>query len=235
MPWCFCKNSNTLHKYDLKEIQKCISDIKEQQKELLKKHKQLECKINKIKLTRDCKETKLNLCETINDFSKCKKRNIDKRPKKIKKTMKNKEKNNSLNDIIFNNVDKFLKIENKFSEMLTKNRRGLTRRAKQTFYQKSIFPRPLKGPRSEIQSRQSRQSRWNEAAGDCYLMSMPTHPQVWIRNRWPSFYPHYIETRIQWRNLKHFLLFVLGFLVFIPGYLCLQICKCCFCACCIDC
>lgn len=79
-----------------------------------------------------------------------------------------------------------------------------------------------------------RESYWERAAGDCYLMSMRRPPQLWLYNRWPHFYPQYLDTKQQCKNCKHLLFFVAGILFWTPCLLCLELCKCCFCACCTE-
>lgn len=68
-------------------------------------------------------------------------------------------------------------------------------------------------------------------SGDCYLMTLRKTPQLWIYHRWPRLYPQYLGARHQWKNLSHCLLVCAAILFWMPCILCLELCKCCFCAC----
>lgn len=78
------------------------------------------------------------------------------------------------------------------------------------------------------------ETNWQNAAGDCYLKTLRRPPQPWIYHRFPKLYPHYVETRHQCSNIKNLLLLLAAFLCWSPCFLCLQLCKCCFCTCSTD-
>lgn len=88
--------------------------------------------------------------------------------------------------------------------------------------------------RPSATSSSTRKKYWEDAAGDCYLMSLKRTPQLWVYHRWPHFYPEYLNARAQWRNFGLIILFISGILFWTPCFLCLELCKCFFCACCYD-
>lgn len=89
-------------------------------------------------------------------------------------------------------------------------------------------------PRKSGQESTTRENHWERAAGDCYSMSLRRPPPLWLYTRWPQFYPQYLDAKQQCNNCKHLLLFVAGILFWTPCLLCLELCKCCFCACCTE-
>lgn len=68
------------------------------------------------------------------------------------------------------------------------------------------------------------------AAGDYYLMTPRKTPQPCIcHHRWPHIHRQYL--RHQYRNFMHCLLMCSALLFWMPCFLCLEICKCCFFVC----
>ena len=86
----------------------------------------------------------------------------------------------------------------------------------------------------QSQLRNQHKRRRSELAGDCYLRTLRKTPQLWIYQRWPKMYPTYLSTRTQCKNIKYLVMFLLGFLFWIPCFICMEICKCFFCCCCSD-
>lgn len=157
------------------------------------------------------------------------------RKQKNSKKKKNSKKQKEYIDTIYNLLDNCTKFDKNIRKKVKENSdfSGMF---------KQILLRPyINSPTTHFTCRLCRtqlgnqhKRRQRELAGDCYLRTLRKTPQLWIYRRWPSFYPTYLDTRIHCRNIKHLVMFLLGFLFWIPCFIFIEICKCFLCCCCSD-
>lgn len=210
--------------------------LKHKEKELIKRDKHLNKKINKRRKSYwDIKSD----VKTINDLRKETLR-LQRQAIKLKKQQSSKKKNkehepNLLLKLIFGK-SKLNKCK-LFSDYEQWQKRHMLRNQCMAAFNRVLgsstgnysFSQPcICSTRRPVQKR-------GNASGDCYLMSLRKTPHVGIYHRWPQFYPHYLNARAQIENVKCVLLFILGIIIWTPCFILLGICKCCYCFCCSDC
>lgn len=253
MHWSLGKKSfEGINKCEIsaRELKRKELEIKLKEKELNEKLDYLHTKIKKFKKQTDnkakkelaaaakLKEARKKLVkalnkDNVNKCTKCHKKET-KQGNKAKAKIKNKK---GAENIIHNFFDNFFKMDKNVNKLIKINSQDFV-----DAFKRILMQPYLTHPSSAMQSncgkpmglKRDQRNRWDASAGDCYLMSLRRTPQLWIYDRWPKFYPHYLDARIQWKRCGFLIMILFGFLFWIPCFLCLEICKCLFCACCSD-
>ncbi|CAH0729295.1 unnamed protein product, partial [Brenthis ino] len=260
MRWCFCKHSittvNTVN-CKVEDLKKKEMEISLKECELKNKERYLENKIVELNRLTDCKVKKqlaaavkldnarkllLNAVNNKDKNEKNQKCKCYKSHKKSKREFKKptqklkSEKEKQAVDIVHNFFDNFFKIDRDMAKLSKINTEDFITKFKRILLKPYTFPPFLCNTcRCRPEFRHQQRRKWDVAAGDCYLMTLRKTPQLWIYHRWPRLYPKYLSTRAQCKNVKFLLTLFLGFLFWIPCFICLEICKCCLCFCCSDC
>lgn len=231
-----------------RDLQKKELALDQKEKELLKKERLLKHKIKKYK-KHSSRKAKTNL-RAANKLNRARKKLLlvlDSKDqlKKRKKCGKGKAETNGNNCFIHALTENSLQCFNDlFNKPCYCNPRRRRVRNVEPSLLRSICGGPCRCPPSSGRQYVNRkmlgfrtcrcesQARNRYGAGDCYLMTLRQTPQVWIHQRWPRLYPHYLDARHQWKNFSYCMLFCAGILIWTPCILCLELCKCFCCACC---
>ncbi|CAF4814524.1 unnamed protein product [Pieris macdunnoughi] len=227
-----CSNQIYIRKDNLNRISNIEDELKHKQEELLCIDKELQRKRKQL--------NKLELKEKSNTTSKLKQAErklfiVTKAIEKCKKYEKSKKlQNGAPANVVQNFFDKFIKTDKDLKNIAKVNKYDLLANMRRILFQPAQVNTVSPCGQSRFSSPSKSERKWNASARDCYLMSLQRTPQLWIYHRWPQFYPQYLSARAQWRNLRVFFMFLLGILFWVPAFLCLEICKCCFCSCCCD-
>lgn len=256
--------SDKLSDWNLKKIRIQENALKQKEKEILRRHDKLNKKYRELmknekerenkalKAEAKLKEAKKKLMLVINATNKIQKHNKKKwkckcETKSCKEQKRQKKSVVDINKSIFNTVwDKIhmmfcLPPDNRCdpcSRMDPSSRMG-TRFM--PFCRPSMFQ--SQGCRSRLGMPFSscrcnsldRQCGDAGASGDCYLMSLRRTPHLWMYQRWPCMYPHFLDFKTFCKQLQFCLMLALAFIFWTPILICLYLCKCCYCACCTDC
>lgn len=230
--FCPCINKTNLRKVNNNKINEIDDVLKQKEEELVYINKELQKKrkqLNKLELkaksngTLKFKEAERKLLKVSKAIEQCK-----------KYENKSKKKQNKSVDVIHNFFDKLFKMDKDCKNIAKVNKCDLLANVRRILFQPTPVNTVSQCAQSRFCSPSKSYRKRNSSARDCYLMSLQRTPQLWIYHRWPQFYPQYLGARAQWKNLKVFLMFSLGILFWVPAFLCLEICKCCFCSCCCD-
>lgn len=260
----------------LKELQRTEDRLKQKEKELVRKEKNIQNKLAKLSKTKSSraeadlraaaklKRAKKNLLVALDARDAIKKRNT-----KIKnhfpKEKVNKKKYETLTRLSMpfgTNRKSIARLSiwnnplNYFSDLLNKpqsqKKRRLAENNHASYLLQSLLQQIIgcpcssqsahtsrsdrsvschKSVRYREQSSWPRQTAWEKAAGDCYLMSFMRPPQQWAFCR-PQTFNRNICIKDHCKSFGYALLCMTSALFWLP---CLLICKCCFCSCCADC
>lgn len=263
MRWSPCKNcpadqEDTQDDDYLGELQRKELALKQKEKELLKKDKILQRKITKFnKRKKNKAKNNLKAATKLRDARKMLLLTVDTKDK-VRKCAKHSCKRNksyARNDNIMQRKNRLAKVKRGscspvryFSDLINKPRECSHGKKRQPSKETDLHLRKLFCRLTSCKylntdrgcstcksgQKSSRTSYWDSAAGDCYLMSMRRPPQLWLYNRCPQLYPQYLSARQQCKNVKNLSLCLVAILLLTPCLLCLQLCKCCFCACCTE-